>query len=127
MNPDAPIKQEIGLRRLWNATGCSIKGLKRIWQDEAAFRQEVGLCAALIPLMLLDLTSMERVCLIAVCFLVLIVEVLNSAIEAAIDRVGYEWHDFSEKAKDLGSLAVTLSLMLAALVWGVIILPALGL
>jgi diacylglycerol kinase (ATP) len=107
-----------GLRRLLLAAGYSIKGLRTAWRQEAAFRQELILAMLLAPIALwLDFSVMERLLLIAVLVLVLVVELLNSAIEAAIDRIGPERHKLSGQAKDLGSAAVLLSLLLAAGVW----------
>jgi diacylglycerol kinase (ATP) len=111
-----------GLRRLLLAAGYSIKGLRTAWCHEAAFRQELILVALLVPVALvIDVTLFERLFMIAVLVLVLVVELLNSAIEAAIDRIGAEFHELSGQAKDLGSAAVLLSLMLAAGVWGALL------
>jgi len=111
-----------GLRRLLLAAGYSIKGLRAAWCQEAAFRQELILAMLLAPIALwLDFSVMERLLLIAVLVLVLVVELLNSAIEAAIDRIGPERHELSGQAKDLGSAAVFLSLLLAAAVWGTLL------
>ena len=110
-----------GLRRLRDASGYSAAGLATAWRSEEAFRQEVLLAAALIPLALwLGQTAMERMVLIGAWLLVMIVEVLNSSIEATVDRIGDDHHVLSGKAKDLGSAAVFLSLVLAALAWGTI-------
>ena len=107
-----------GLRRLLLAAGYSSKGLRAAWCQEAAFRQELILTLVLIPVALwLDFSVMERLLLIAVLMLVLVIELLNSAIEAAIDRIGPERHELSGQAKDLGSAAVFLSLLLAGVVW----------
>jgi diacylglycerol kinase (ATP) len=115
----ATINKNKGLRRLLLAAGYSIKGLRSAWCQEAAFRQELILTLVLLPIALwLDFSIMERLLLIAVLILVLVVELLNSAIEAAIDRVGPEFHELSGRAKDLGSAAVLLSLLLTAGVWG---------
>lgn len=123
MQPDSPKQQIQGWRRIWQAASCSKSGLLRIWRDEVAFRQEVWVgVALLLPLVIVELSALERLALIAVWMLVLLVEILNTAIEATVDRVGGEWHDLSAKAKDLGSLAVLLSLILAAMVWGVILI-----
>jgi len=104
----------------------SSAGLLAAWRDEAAFRQELGLCALLVPLALwLPLPPTERLMLIGSLVLVLIVELLNSAIEAAVDRMGVERHALSKKAKDLGSAAVMLALLLAAATWGVLLWPLL--
>jgi len=94
-----------------------MSGLRTAWK-EAAFRQEILLAIVLLPLaFLIGQSWVETAMLAAVVMLVLIVEVLNSAIEAAIDRIGPEWHDLSRQAKDMGSAAVLLSLLLCAGVW----------
>jgi diacylglycerol kinase (ATP) len=96
------------------------------WRDEAAFRQELAACALLVPLALwLPVAPLERVALIGSLVLVLVVELLNSAIEAAVDRVGVERHALAKKAKDLGSAAVMLSLTFAAITWAVLLWPLL--
>jgi diacylglycerol kinase (ATP) len=110
-----------GLRRVVNATVFSLAGLRAAWRDEAAFRQEVALCVVLVPTAVwLGQTAVERALLISSCLLVLIVELLNSGIEAVVDRVGSEHHRLSGQAKDLGSAAVLLSLLLVVVVWGLI-------
>jgi diacylglycerol kinase (ATP) len=110
-----------GLRRIVNATRYSLAGLRAAWRHEAAFRQECGLAALLIPVGLwLGRSAVERSLLIGVCLLVLVVELLNSAIEAIVDRIGPEPHALSGRAKDLGSAAVLVSLVLAAVVWGLV-------
>ena len=115
----ATMNKNKGLRRVLLAAGYSIKGLRAAWCQEAAFRQELIFSLVLIPIALwLDFSVMERLLLIAVLILVLVVELLNSAIEAAIDRIGPELHELSGRAKDLGSAAVLLSLLLAVGVWG---------
>jgi diacylglycerol kinase (ATP) len=107
-----------GLRRLYNATSYSWAGLKAAWHHEAAFRQEVFLCAFLIPIALwLGTNKMERALLLGSLMLVLIVELLNSSIEAAVDRIGSERHDLAERAKDVSSAAVFVALLNAALLW----------
>ena len=107
-----------GIRRVMRAAGYSMQGLSHAWRHEAAFRQEVGLTICMIPLGLwLGTSAIERTMLIGTCLLVLIVELLNSAIEAAIDRHGDELHELSGRAKDLGSAAVLVSLLLVAAVW----------
>lgn len=112
-----PQKSRRGLDRVLHAFRFSVRGLCHGW-EEAAFRQEVVLTTLLAPLaMWLGQTWLERAVLIAVLLLVLVVELLNSAVESAIDRIGADWHDLSGRAKDLGSAAVLLSLMLAAVVW----------
>jgi diacylglycerol kinase (ATP) len=107
-----------GLRRLCNATFYSWAGLKAAWRHEEAFRQEVLLCAFLVPVGLwLGTDSVERALLIGSLILVLIVELLNSSIEAAVDRVGSERHDLAERAKDVSSAAVFVALLNVALMW----------
>jgi diacylglycerol kinase (ATP) len=110
-----------GFRRVANATSVSFAGLRAAWREEAAFRQELLLCAVLVPAAVwLGETAVERALLIGSCLLVLIVELLNSGIEAVVDRVGTEHHRLSGQAKDLGSAAVFLSLLLVLVVWGLI-------
>jgi diacylglycerol kinase (ATP) len=107
-----------GLRRIFNATIYSMQGFTHAWRNEAAFRQELALTLALTPIALwLGRSPLERTLLIGVCLLMLIVELLNSAIEAAIDRHGDEQHELAGAAKDLGSAAVFVSLVLVAIVW----------
>ncbi len=115
--------EAVGLKRIFKAFEFSIKGLKGCYQSEAAFRQEVWLASVLIPLaLILGNTSLEKFALIAVVFLVLIVEMLNSAIEAAIDRIGDDYHVLSGAAKDMGSAAVWLSLVLLVMTWLIILI-----
>jgi len=107
-----------GLTRLFNAFGNSLKGFVGAFREEAAFRQELALAVVVIPVgMWLGRNGIERVLLIAPMFLVLIVELLNSAIEATVDRIGLERHKLSGLAKDIGSAAVLTSLLLMAVVW----------
>jgi diacylglycerol kinase (ATP) len=110
-----------GIRRIIRATRFSTQGFVHAWQHEAAFRQEIGLTLVLLPVaMWLGRSGFERFVLIIVCLLVLIVELLNSAIEAAIDRHGDEHHELSGRAKDLGSAAVFLSLVIVVATWGTV-------
>ncbi|HBV38267.1 MAG TPA: diacylglycerol kinase [Erwinia sp.] len=107
-----------GLTRIIKAAGYSWKGLRAAWQHEAAFRQEV--VAAVIAIIIacwLDVTPVTRVLLIGSVMLVVIVEILNSAIEAVVDRLGNEYHVLSGRAKDMGSAAVLLAILLAVFVW----------
>jgi diacylglycerol kinase (ATP) len=114
---------ERGLRRIISACGYSYKGLRSCWRNEAAFRQEVLASIVMIPLGLyLGGDGVEKALLAGTCLFVLIVEVLNSGIEAVVDRIGHEHHDLSGLAKDLGSAAVMLSLMLLTLIWVLILL-----
>ena len=110
-----------GVRRIIRAAKYSSQGLAAAWRHEAAFRQELVLTLVLLPAAIwLGRSALERTLLIAVCILVLIVELLNSAIEAAIDRHGEARHELSGRAKDLGSAAVLFSLLLLVLVWSVV-------
>lgn len=115
---ESPHKGKQGLRRLFNAFFYSLSGLQVAFRHESAFRQEVALAAVLIPMAcMLQVTPLERVALVAAVLLVLVVELLNSSVEAAIDRISFDTHHLSKRAKDLGSAAVLLSLILLALVW----------
>jgi diacylglycerol kinase (ATP) len=110
-----------GLRRIWNAMLYSVAGLRAAWDNEAAFRQEIVLCLILIPAAFwVGGNALERVLLIGSCLLVLVVELLNSAIEAAIDRIGADRHTLSGRAKDMGSAAVFISLLLAVSCWALV-------
>jgi diacylglycerol kinase (ATP) len=114
-----------GLTRLVRAFGNSLKGFAGAFREEAAFRQELGLAVVVIPLGLwLGRNGIERALLVAPVFLVLIVELLNSAIEATVDRIGLERHQLSGLAKDIGSAAVFLSLVLLAVIWILVLWPA---
>ena len=107
-----------GLRRLLFATGYSLSGLIFAWRSESAFRQELVLALVLAPLaLLLGSDAVERILLLGTLLLVLIVELLNTALEAVVDRVGPELHPLSGAAKDAGSAAVLLTLLLTGLVW----------
>lgn len=119
----SPFKGQTGLKRILNASGYSLDGLRAAFTGEAAFRQLVLLNAILIPVsFLLNVSRVERALLIAVCLLALIVELLNSAVEAAIDRISLDRHPLSKNAKDMGSAAQFVALSMIALVWAVILL-----
>lgn len=110
-----------GLRRIWDAAGYSAAGFATAWRGEEAFRQEVLAGVVLVPAALwLGQTGLERLLLVATWMLVMIVEILNTAVEATVDRISDEKHPLSGQAKDLGSAAVFLSLVLTALVWGTV-------
>ena len=112
-----PHKRRTGLNRLWHAAGYSLQGLRAGW-GEKAFRLEACLAIVLLPLSLWLGRDWVQVALLAgTVMLVLITELLNSGIEAAIDRIGPELHELSKRAKDMGSAAVLLALLLAAGVW----------
>lgn len=107
-----------GITRIIKAGGYSIKGLRAAFRNEAAFRQELALAVIFIPLAFFVAAGpVERIILIGLTVLVLIVELLNSAIEAVVDRVGMEHHELSGRAKDIGSAAVLVSLLLWAYAW----------
>jgi diacylglycerol kinase (ATP) len=113
-----PHKGRVGLDRVLRATGYSIEGLKTAYRGESAFRQESFLAVVMLPAaFILGATWIEVAVLAGSVLLVLIVELLNSGIEAAIDRVSLELHDLSKRAKDLASAAVFLSLLLCAGIW----------
>ncbi|BCN93951.1 diacylglycerol kinase [Thiomicrorhabdus immobilis] len=108
-----------GLKRIVYAAGYSWKGFKSTWKHEAAFRQEVILFSLMSPLVFwLGDTATERALLIAVLLIVLVVELLNSAIESVVDRIGSDYHKLSGRAKDQGSAAVFISFAIAIVVWG---------
>ncbi len=117
---DAPVnpqKTRKGFNRLWHATGYSLEGLRAGW-GEAAFRQEALAAVVLLPLAFwLGRTWVEVSLLAGTVFILMIVELLNTGIETAIDRIGPEWHDLSKRAKDMGSAAVLLSLIMCIGVW----------
>jgi diacylglycerol kinase (ATP) len=119
----SPYKGKTGLRRLMNAFGYSINGLRAAFRMEDAFRQELMLAALLIPVaLLLPVAATGRALLLASVMLVLIVELLNSAIEAAVDRISLDKSELAKVAKDIGSAAVMLSLACMATVWAVVLL-----
>ncbi len=112
-----------GLTRVLRAFGNSLKGFRGAFREEAAFRQELALAVIVIPLGLwLGETGVERALLVAPVLLILIVELLNSAIEATVDRIGMERHQLSGLAKDIGSAAVMLSFFLLGTVWLLVLL-----
>ena len=121
-NEQSPYKGKTGLRRLLNAFGYSMAGIKAAYQNEDAFRQEVLMAIVLIPLALyLGDTAIARALMIGSVMLVIIVELLNSAIEATVDRISLENHDLAKRAKDIGSAAVLLGLLNLVVVWGLLI------
>jgi diacylglycerol kinase (ATP) len=112
-----------GVTRVLRAFGNSLKGFRGAFREEAAFRQELGMAVIVIPLGLwLGDTGVERALLVAPVLLILIVELLNSAIEATVDRIGMERHQLSGLAKDIGSAAVMLSFGLLGTVWLLVLL-----
>ncbi len=120
---ESPFKGKTGLRRVWNALGYSLAGLKAAYLCEDAFRQEAWLAVLLIPAALfLPVPWIGRGLMVASVLLVLIVELLNSAIEAVVDRVSLENHRLAKRAKDIGSAAVLVSLLLVVVVWAAVFL-----
>lgn len=120
---ESPFKGKTGLRRVWNALNYSLAGLKAAYLCEDAFRQEVLLALLLIPLTFaLPVPWLGRGVMIASVLLVLIVELLNSAIEAVVDRVSLENHRLAKRAKDIGSAAVLISLIQVLVVWTCVLL-----
>lgn len=120
---ESPHKGKTGLRRLWNALHYSLAGFKAAYQNEDAFRQEVLMAAVLIPLALfLPAPAIGKALMVASVLLVMIVELLNSAVEATVDRISLENHRLAKRAKDIGSAAVLLSLINLAAVWGLVLL-----
>ena len=129
MNPrtlaseQSPFKGKTGVRRVLNALRYSMDGLRAAYTGEDAFRQEVLLAAVLIPLALwLPVSGLGKALMIASVLLVLAVELINSAIEAVVDRVSLDRHALSKRAKDLGSAAVLLALINVGAVWGCVLL-----
>ncbi len=120
---ESPYKGKTGLPRLWNALFYSLAGLRAAIQHEDAFRQEVLLAALLIPTALLTPASgVGKAMMVASIILVLIVELLNSAIEAAVDHTSLDQHQLAKRAKDIGSAAVLLSLINVVSVWVLVLL-----
>ncbi|EPT3147190.1 diacylglycerol kinase [Yersinia enterocolitica] len=119
--------QSTGLTRIYKAAGYSVKGLTAAWKNEAAFRQEaVAAILAIILAFWLDVDATARILLIASVVLVIIVEVINSAIEAVVDRIGSELHELSGRAKDMGSAAVFLAILLALFIWVIVLWQHVG-
>lgn len=110
------------MKRIWNAFFYSIDGLAAAFRHEAAFRQEVLLAVILIPaVLLLPASGVGKALMIASVLLVIIVELLNSAIEATVDRISLDNHDLAKRAKDIGSAAVLVSLANTVVVWGLML------
>jgi diacylglycerol kinase (ATP) len=121
---ESPFKGKTGVRRIWNAFHYSLEGFAAAYRNEDAFRQEVWLGAALLPVAVLAPVGLVgKALMLGSMFLVLIVELVNSAIEAAVDRISLENHRLAKRAKDIGSAAVMLSLLNLTVVW-VLVLAA---
>jgi diacylglycerol kinase (ATP) len=118
----SPHKGKTGLRRVWNALFYSVEGFKAAYRHEDAFRQECLLAIILIPLAcFMPASGVGKALMIASILLVLIVELLNSAVEATVDRISLENHQLAKRAKDIGSAAVFVSLANVAVVWGLVL------
>jgi len=118
----SPHKGQAGIRRLINAFGYSMHGFRDAYEHEHAFRQEVMLAAVLLPLaFLLEGSGLGRALMVSSVLLVVLVELLNSAIEATVDRISLDTHVLAKRAKDIGSAAVLLSLVNLAAVWGLVL------
>ncbi|MCM2307683.1 MAG: diacylglycerol kinase [Sulfuritalea sp.] len=120
---ESPFKGQSGLRRIWNAFSYSLSGLRAAYRNEDAFRQESLLAALLIPLALfMSVSGLGKALMIGSVLLVLIVELLNSAVEAAIDRISLDRHRLSKRAKDIGSAAVLVALINVVATWSLVLI-----
>lgn len=117
-----PNKHPPGLTHVWQATGIALQGLRAAWQREDAFRQEILVAAIAVPVaLLLPTEPLGKIMMVASLLLVLIVELLNSALEAAVDHTSLEQHPLAKRAKDIASAAVFLSIVNALVVWGLVL------
>jgi diacylglycerol kinase (ATP) len=122
--PFNPYKGNRGVTRAWHAMKNSFAGFRVAIREESAFRQELTLAAILVPCgIVVPVDAVSRVLLLGSVFLVLIVELLNSSVEAAIDRISLERHELSRRAKDLGSAAVMVALFICVMTWGLLVGP----
>ena len=120
---ESPYKGRTGFRRIWNALHYSLAGLAAAYRHEDAFRQEVYLAIVLIPLaLLLPATGIGHALMVGSVLLVLIVELINSAVEAMVDRISLDNHRLAKRAKDIGSAAVLVSLIYVAIIWLLVLL-----
>jgi diacylglycerol kinase (ATP) len=120
--PTSEFKSKAGLKRIVNASSYAIQGLVQAWRSEHSFRQELLVFAlGVIFAFVLPVSGFQKLVLIGVLMLVLIVELINSAIEAVVDRISLERHPLSKNAKDFGGAAVGLTIVLAALTWGTVL------
>lgn len=118
-----PLKGKSGLQRIINAFFYSMAGLRAAWTHESAFRQEVWLALVLVPLALwLPVGILGKALLLSAILLVMLTELLNSAVEAVVDRVSLEHHELAKRAKDIGSAAVFMSMMIFVVIWGGVVL-----
>lgn len=122
---ESPYKGKTGLRRLWNAFGYSLAGFRAAYKHEDAFRQEALLAVILIPLAIwLPVSLIGKALMTGSVLLVIIVELLNSAVEATVDRISLDSHDLAKRAKDIGSAAVLVSLVNAAVIWTLVLMAS---
>lgn len=120
---ESPYKGKTGFKRLWNALGYSLAGFRAAYKHEDAFRQEVLLAAILIPLACwLPVGLLGQALMIGSVLLVIIVELLNSAVEATVDRISLDCHDLAKRAKDIGSAAVLVSLLNVGIIWTLVLM-----
>ncbi len=121
---ESPHKGKTGLRRVWTAFGYSLDGLRAAYTHEDAFRQEVLVAVITVPLALwLPATHIGKALMIGSVLLVLVVELLNSAVEATVDRISLDDHELAKRAKDTGSAAVVVSIVIACVVWALVLMP----
>lgn len=119
---ESPYKGKTGLQRVWNALFYSLEGLKAAFRHEDAFRQEVALSLLLIPTaFFLPVSGIGKALMVASVLLVLIIELINSAIEATVDRISLDRHRLAKRAKDIGSAAVLVGLVNVILVWSLVL------
>lgn len=124
MNQSSPFKGKTGIKRILNATSYSIAGFKAAFSNEEAFRQIVWINIILIPIsFFVDASRVEQALMIGVCLLAIIIELLNSAIEAVVDRISLDQHPLSKNAKDMGSAAQFVGLSIIVVVWLLILIP----
>lgn len=124
MNQSSPFKGKTGIKRILNATSYSIAGFKAAFSNEEAFRQIVWINIILIPIsFFVDVSRVEQALMIGVCLLAIIIELLNSAIEAVVDRISFDQHPLSKNAKDMGSAAQFVGLSIIVVVWLLILIP----
>jgi len=119
---ESPLPRHTGIKRIVKAVHYSLNGFAHAWKTQAAFRQEIGIfVGGTIVALLLEVSAAERALLILSLGIILVAELLNSAVEACVDRIGPEYHTLSGAAKDLASAAVLMTLVLAAITWAVIL------
>ena len=124
MNQSSPFKGKTGIKLILNATSYSIAGFKAAFSNEEAFRQIVWINIILIPIsFFVDVSRVEQALMIGVCLLAIIIELLNSAIEAVVDRISLDQHPLSKNAKDMGSAAQFVGLSIIVVVWLLILIP----